>query len=186
MRGSGGFTLTETLVVVAVSAILGGAVAGIWIGYNSFFTLQQTTVAVAGSASRIISVAEAAMLQATSVVTSHTFVASGTTLTTGTSTLVLQLPSVNSSGNVISNTYDYIAIYASSTNAYEQVDAAAGSTRASGTINLSNTLSSLTFTYYATPVTGATSTLIDVQTATTLLHGSASDHLRQTLYLRNN
>jgi len=185
-RASRGFTLTETLVVVAVSAILGAAITGIWIGYNNFFALEQTTVVVATSASRVVSVAEAAMLQASSVESSHTFTNSGTTLTSGTSTLVLKLPTVNSSGNVVSNSYDYIAIYASNTNAYEQIDAAAGSARVSGTTILSTALSALTFTYYANPITAATSTFIDVQTSTSLVSGTASSHLHETLYLRNN
>ncbi len=182
-RFARGFTLVETLIVVAVVAILGGAIASMWIGYNNFFAVEEAQVDAAGSAARVVSHVETAAMQASGVVASHTF--SGTTITSTSTALVLQLPSIDSSGNIISNAYDYVAFYASSTDAYEATDPAAGSTRVAGTVALSDALQSLAFNYYAVPLTDATSTRIDISTSVSLLHGSATDHLAETVYLRN-
>lgn len=178
-----GFTLAETLVVVVVAVLIGTAVVSMWIGYNNYFSLELAQASVGSDAERIMSQAEVAALQASGVASSHTF--SGTTITSTSSALVLQVPSIDSSGTILANTYDYIALYASSTNAYKAIDAAAGSSRTTGTTKLSASLQSLSFTYYTSPVTSATSTFIDVRTAATLLRGTAASHLSETLYFRN-
>jgi len=60
---------------------------------------------------------------------------SGTAYTTSSTVLVLKMPSINSSGNVIASTYDYVAFYRDGTDAtkiWSDTEAAAGSRRIPG------------------------------------------------------
>lgn len=178
-----GFTLMEILITMFIVGLIAVVLFNVYNGYNTVFAIQQTRVDVNGSAREIADEFKKTALQARRVVASHTF--SGVIRTSGSTTTVFELPSVNGAGDVISASYDYVAFYATSTDAYKVTDGAIGSVRASSTRHLSNTLKTLTFTYNNGNITLATSTDVDVQTQTTLKGQVISAHVRESARLRN-
>lgn len=179
-----GFSLMETVIVVGIVALVAVPLTDLLRGYYALFTMQETVVEVDTSASAAIDEVRAAALQANRVVSSHAF--SGATYASGTTTLVLRLPSVDASGTILPGAYDYVGFYATGTTAYRATDAAAGSMRQSGTKRLSGVLRSLAFTYNNADVTRATSTAVDVVTHATSSKGQPLErHLSEQIRLRN-
>lgn len=179
-----GFTLMETLTVVGIVSLIVIALFNIYEGYGTVFVIQQARVDVNGSAREIADEFKKTVLQASRVVASHDF--SGVTHTSGNAVAVFEVPSVNSTGDIIAGTYDYVAFYATSADAYKVTDGASGSVRASSTKHLSKTLSALAFTYNNSTITLATSTTIEIQTQTTAKDQTISAHIYETARLRNN
>lgn len=178
-----GFTLIEVLISIVIISFILIALFNIYTGYNTVMTIQQAHIDVNGSARTIVDEFKQTAMQADSVVASHAF--SGTTYSSGTSAIVFELPSIDSSGNIISGTYDYIVLYATSTSAYKITDSGTGSARISGTRHLSDTLSTLSFTYSNASITQATSTDLDVITQTTVRTQTLQAHVHETARLRN-
>jgi len=177
-RGTG-FTLIETVMIVALAVLLLLATVQLYLVYNRSLSAQKSTISVMLGSGNLVDAVYTAALQADHVVASHTF--SGLLLTTGTSIVVFELPTVDSSGAILA-TFDYVGFYASGTSAYRAVDAAVGSARASGTKQLTSVLQALTFTY-----DNATPSLVSNVTmdATTTQAGATSNHIRKQTYLRN-
>jgi prepilin-type N-terminal cleavage/methylation domain-containing protein len=178
-----GFTLIETIVVLVIGVCTLMALVNLFFMFNNVYGYQQAFIATAGSASTVLNSLETYVAQAEQVLSSRTI--SGTTYTTGASTLVLQLPAIDSSGSVIANAKDYVVFYASSTKLYARVSPDASSVRTGGTKQLSGTLQSITFTYDSGTVTEATSVSIDVQTRSQYKTTPVQSRLTETIYLRN-
>lgn len=178
-----GFTLVETFIVVGISVVALVALTNLFLIFNSTYGNQQVFMAVAGSASTAMNAFEAAILPADQVLASHDF--SGTVYSSSATTLVLELPSVDSSGNIIAGTKDYIAFYSSSATLYRLTQAGAGSIRASGLTQLSTTLNSLSFTYDNGDSTKVTSVTADIVTQARFKQQMVQGHLNEQLYLRN-
>jgi prepilin-type N-terminal cleavage/methylation domain-containing protein len=180
---SSGFTLLETVIVVAISSIAMLALVNLFFTFNSIYGYQQTFIATAGSASSSMNAFETYVTQADQVLAAHSF--SGTTYTSTTTSLVLELPSVDSSGNTVTAAKDYVVLYASSTQLYVLVAADAQSTRTSGRKTLSGTLSSLTLTYSNANFTQVTNVSVDMLTRGTYKNQTIQSRLTEQLYLRN-
>lgn len=178
-----GFTLVETFIVIGLSVIALLALANLFFIFNSVYGNQQAFMAAAGSASNAMNALEAAVLPADQVLASHNF--SGTTYSSGATALVLSLPSVDSSGNIIAGTTDYVAFYSSSTNFYRLTAAGTGSTRVSGLKLLSTTLYSLSFVYDDADFTKVTNVAADIVTQAQFKQQVVQGHLNERLYLRN-
>jgi len=178
-----GFTIVELLIVIAVTGLIGAAMVELFISYDSTVTLHRAAIETDTSATMLANELRDMTLQANAIVASHSF--SGATLSTGTTSLVLSLPAISSSGSVINGAYDYIGFYASGTTAYRLVDANGSSARASGSKQLSKTLSSMTFSYPAANVTQATSTTFTIITSMTVRGKTAEVQLSESVYLRN-
>ena len=178
-----GFTLIEVTILTSVTAVALVALVNLFLMFNSMYSYQRVFIATAGSSGAALNALQASILPADGVLVSHNF--SGTTYTSATTTLVLELPTVNSSGNLVSGAKDYVAFYASSTELYRRVEANAQSVRISGLTLLSTTLSSLSFTYGNVDVTQATNIITDIQTQTQFKQQTIQSHLREQLYLRN-
>ncbi|MDD3531639.1 MAG: hypothetical protein PHV99_03570 [Candidatus Pacebacteria bacterium] len=178
-----GFTLIETFIVIAMSVVALAALANLFIMFNTSYGYQQAFIASAGSASSAMNALEASVLPADQVLASHSF--NGTTYSSGAATLVLELPSIDSSGNVITGVYDYIVFYASATNLYRLTVIGTGSVRSAGLKLLSATLSSLSFTYDNADFTKVTSVTADLETQAQFKQQTVESHLAERLYLRN-
>lgn len=178
-----GFTLLEVVIVLAMFVVMMSLLITFFIKYNTSFLFDRAVVMTGSSAGIVMQEVVTSTLQSDQVLYSHVF--SGTAYITGTSTLVLELPAVDASGNVISNTYDYIAIYTSGSTVYRIISADASSSRRSGTKILSTTLQSLTFTYNSTDVTQISSVTADVQTSSSVKGVPAQAHLTELVRLRN-
>lgn len=178
-----GFTLIETIVAIGIASLLIGVLFLLFDNYNKVFKAQQTSARVLVSASQAGNELQNYARQASAVVSSYTF--SGTTYTSNSTTLVMKMPAVDSSGSLITGEYDYVVFYTSSGKLYEKVSAYASSDRKTLTKQLSDTASSVTFTYNNGTPSSATQVDVDIIMSATEAHATASHELKQTLYLQN-
>jgi type II secretory pathway pseudopilin PulG len=178
-----GFTIVETLIVLAIFIVMTVTLGYLYVGYNKSFVYVQATVDVAGSAGSVVSEVSDAVKQATRVVTSHTF--SSTNRTTGANVLVVELPSIDSSGNILAGDFDYVAFYMTGVNVYMAIDADSSSSRTSVTKILSDTGQSLGFTYDNGDMSLVTMVNVNIQTSKVVLSQTVSSSLHQQVYLRN-
>lgn len=178
-----GFTLLETLIVIGISTVAFAALVNMYLTFNSVYGYQQAFIAAAGSAGTSMNAFSATVLPASAVLASHTF--SGIAYSSGSGTLVLELPAIDASGVTIVGVKDYVVFYASGTTLYRLTETAVESSRTPGLKTLSQTLNTLTFTYDNADLTKATSVTVDITTRAAFKHHVVDSHLREQLYLRN-
>lgn len=178
-----GFTLIEVLITIALSVILMLALEKLYVVYGRVIVSQKSTIEVALGGNSIMDAVRIAGLQAGHVVAAHSF--SGTSYTSGTTTVLFELPSVDASGTIIGGAYDYIGIHASSTSAYRLTDAAPGSIRVSGSKRLTSVLGALSFAYDSQSFPSVTSIVVDATTTAVVREETTRAHLREQVYLRN-
>lgn len=171
-----GFTIIETIIVIAIFLIIIAGLLALYTNYNKVYNSQQATARVIGSSSITVAELQGDVRQASEIMTSYVF--SGTTYTTDADTLVLKLPALLNSSSGLGE-YDYIVYYLNGTKLYRQVLASANSTRKSVTQQLSDTISSVAFTYAIGSVG------VDIQLQLTVGRSTVSHRIQQTLYLRN-
>lgn len=178
-----GFTLIETLVTAAIVVILSWVLIGMYLNYTAFHARQGASLEMVLTAGQLANRLHMNAAQASTIADTHTF--AGTAYTSSADTLVLQLPAVNASGDILPATYDYVAYYATGTIAYELIDANAGSIRLSGSKTLSTTVESLSFTYQASPSSSGWVEM-DLQTETASSSAATTTtHITERSYLRN-
>ncbi|KKW22811.1 MAG: hypothetical protein UY67_C0035G0016 [Candidatus Kaiserbacteria bacterium GW2011_GWA2_52_12] len=175
--------MIEVLTVVFIFSLIMLAIFTLYINYQNLLGTQEALIDTAGSASASITDIQNSVLQADHVVASYSF--SGTDHTSTTTSLVLELPSRTSDGDIVAGSYDYIAYYASSTTLYRTVEAAVGSSRQSGTRSFSHTLNMLAFTYDSSSFASVSKITVDITTEKVVKQKSTTAHLNQDIYLRN-
>jgi len=178
-----GFTLIETVIVIALSASMFGVLSLLVRSFYVSYSYEQSAAISAESARSVIKEVESLTLVADKVLSSHVF--SSATYDSSSNSLVLEIPSIDSSGAIVSGSYDYAAFYLQDTNAYRILEANAASSRASGTKKLSDTISSLTFSYNNADFALADAVTVDVQTLVQSRGQGSADHRSEQLYLRN-
>ncbi len=181
--GARGVTLVETLVVLALFVLISGFLVSLTIQYNSLYNLGEAQFVTVDDTRTVLNSISVYTVQAYRVAGSHTI--SGTLYTSGTSTLVVQIPAVSANGDIVASTWDYVAFYKTGNNVYRRVDANANSSRASGLRQLGSAITSLTFTYNNASTTLATQVSVDVQSSSTIGHVAANHHETANLILRN-
>lgn len=180
---SKGFTLIETLIVIAIGLAMLTALASLIESFYRTAAYQVASEHVSGSASATMREMESLIPSADAVLASYTF--PDATYTSSSTVLVLKLPSIDSTGTVITNAYDYAAIYRIGNSAYSQIEASANSARPSGTTLLSAYVQSLTFTYNSADPSTATAVTVDLKTETSAGSNTLTDHRNEYLGLRN-
>ncbi|MCX6766717.1 MAG: hypothetical protein NT170_02970 [Candidatus Moranbacteria bacterium] len=177
------FSLAEAVISVAVVIFILVAFLVIYSNYNKFFNLQQNEIALGNSGREAVKELQNAALQADKILASQTV--SGTTYTTGAHTVVLEIPSIDGSGNIVSGKDDYAVFYLTGKSFYRRIQADAASSRHSGSNKISDSVSALTLTYDNANLAQAKKIDADVQMQMTMNKQTASYHLRQEIYLRN-
>ena len=177
------FTLIEMMIVIAVGTAMLLILGVLIFNFNKTAIYQQTLSQSSGSASALMREIKSLTLPATFVLQTHTF--SSATHTSSSTALVLEIPSINSSGTVIANTYDYAAFYVVGTKAYRLLEPDALSARASGTKLLSSTISALTFTYNNASFPAISAITADVQTQASTTQEILTDRRTEQIRLRN-
>lgn len=145
-----GLTLLELLIAMSITAIVGVVLLDIIIQNNGLVFIQQAKVSQGLSLNNahteiFDAIHNAAQIAATCPSPTCTASYSSTK-----NSIVLAIPSLNASGNPITNTYDYEVITADSQNndiLREYIYPNSSSTRKSQNKVLSTTLASLTFYY---------------------------------------
>lgn len=182
-KSSRGFTLIEAIIIIVISVSMLISVGILIYNFNKTYNYNSALSQSSGSTSAIMREIESLVLPADAILQTHTF--SGSTRTSSSTVLVLEIPSIDSSGNAISNTYDYAAFYTIGTNAYRLLEANASSKRSSGTKLLSSTVNTLTFSFNGADFTKISTTTVDVQTRATVKQDILSDHRSEQMRLRN-
>lgn len=103
---SKGITLTEILVTLAITAVVGTLLVTIFSQNNRLFYNQQTKVSHGISSNEAINQIDDGIRGAVTVESQYP--AQNPNYISGVSTLILKLPSIDTSGNVISTTFDYM------------------------------------------------------------------------------
>lgn len=178
-----GFTLFETLVVIVISTLMLIVLGNFYLNFNKAVRNDGSLMAVAGGAANVIQGAEKLVLPASRILTSHTFAVG--TFSSNASTLVVEIPSIDATGNQISNAYDYGVLYVQGTNANLVIEKSASSVRVAQKKLLTGALGSLTFTYNDASTTLATLVTVDVVASTSIKEGLRTTHLTEQLNLRN-
>jgi len=151
-NSSGGFTIVELIVVVGLTAVISLFLAYL-VGYQyQIYNTQAAQLSVTSDARGMADDIDSYVRQA------HRVLSSYLTYTTGSQTLVLQVPSIDSSGQIISGTYDTVVFYLSGTDFYRQVFPDASSSRPAVTKKLASGIDTANFSlaYNSADVTGAT------------------------------
>ncbi len=178
-----GFTIIETLIVLFLVSLVTMAMLQLYLSFYASYAVQNASINASYSAGQIVNETSRLALQADAIIASHIF--SGTTYTTGSTTIVLEIPSINSSGDIIAGKHDYAAVNFSTTIVTRALDADASSARVSGTKLLSDVAGNLTFTYNNGSPTLATNVTIDILTQSQVKQQTLKSHLIQKVYLRN-
>jgi len=182
-KKSWGFTLIEILVAIGIAGILLSALIWLFIAYNNYLNYLQTSMDVPQSAESVIDTATRAIRESDQILSSRSF--SGTNYTSNANSLVLRLPSVDSSRNILAGKYDYIVFYKSGTEVYSLTEADASSVRVSSLKKLSDTAESLIFTYDNADVTIAQKVDINIQNSKQVKNQIIQSNLHQQVYFRN-
>ena len=180
---SKGMTLIELLIGLAIFFILILFLANFFVSYYDSFNNLQASNLVSESTGIFINSISNVIRQASSVVSSR--VVSGNTYTSDNTTIVLQVPSINSSSEVISGTYDYMVFYLDADNIYWIVDADASSFRKSGSQIIGDNISYLSFTYNDAIITSSNKVDIVVTAQKEVKGKTFQSSLTQQVYLRN-
>lgn len=178
-----GFTLVETIVVVSLFTIMLFALFDFFINYNATYLHEEAVVKTASSAGVIVNEVTRLVAGAGQVLPSSTI--NGVTYVSGPTTLVIELPAVDAAGAIVSGAYDQAAFYSSEGRAYRVIEAHASSARPAGTKQLSDTVSSLVFTYDSASFPEVTKVTVDVVTAVSIKSSTIDQHLTQQVSLRN-
>ncbi len=178
-----GFTLIEAVITIGLFVIIMITFFALYDGYSKVYVSQQGLFNIAGSASSLMNETNTMVMQADQVVASHTFAGIG--YTTGAETLVLELPSITASGDIVNGKFDYVAIYKSGSKAYRILAADSTSSRRNETKEFSDTISSLNFTYNNLSPPEITKVDVDITTQAVSGHQTQTYHLHQQVYLRN-
>jgi prepilin-type N-terminal cleavage/methylation domain-containing protein len=109
-----GFTLLEMLITLSLAGVVGVLLIQLLVQNNGFFYQQQATVSQGLNLNDAVSQISSDIRSSSAVLVGYP-VATPTTSSSLTS-LVVAIPSIDSSGNSISNTSDYIVISKDSSN----------------------------------------------------------------------
>ena len=177
------FTLIETVIVIALSLCVVTALSFLLYTFNKALSYGNISTQSYTSAGALLREIESLALSANAVLQTRSF--SGTTYTSTTTSLVLELPSIDNSGNVIANARDYVVFYAAGANAYRLLEKNASSARVAGTKLLSSTLDTLAFSYDDTDFAQVRTVTVDIQTRAQVKEETVTSRLYQQIRLRN-
>jgi hypothetical protein len=183
LNRSTGFTLMETILVVFATAVILLAILNLFDRHGVLYSFQQAGITVTADSRRTLNDLQYLVVQSNRVLSSRTI--GGTNYSSDSDTLVLQIPSIDSSRNIISSTWDYAAIYISNGKLYRVLEGNAGSARLSGDRILAESLQSMTFTYDNADFTLVRRVDVDIQTQQTGRNFTTGTHEQQRMQLRN-
>lgn len=181
-----GFTTIELLIVIAIIATVAVVTADIFASHYLLFGSLSTTLETERSGFLAIENIRAATLGARRVLTSATI--GGTSYSSSTGTLILELPTVDSSGNLLPALYDTIVLYRDPTNStklWMETVVAAGSARQTTKRLLSDFVQDLLFLYNNNTVSSATQVDVSLIVSRATRTSTPKTPLSLTIELRN-
>lgn len=167
LRGtSPGLTLLETIIAIGIASIVMLVLSGIFLAQGRFFAIQDAISETRIHSSRVLDTAGLFLSSADSVIANHTI--NGRAYVTSTNTLIVRLPSLDDSGDIVSGNYDYLALGLNPddpTRFMYDLQSATGTARTSGKFVKAQFVDKLIFRYNTVSPTSAT--VIDLYVRTT-------------------
>ncbi len=163
-----GYTLVETIIAIALFAVLGIAIASfiyIYVEYNDFLLRQSIETEVQNSHWQALGDLELSFHQARQVTSS--LIIDGQSYETSSATLVLELYSIDAEQNILENYFDYFVYYpdaASTSILMKRVVASAFSSRYSVWQPLNKNVENLRFFYNDSNPASSTKITIAIRT----------------------
>lgn len=140
-----GLTLIEVLVAMGIAAVAGVLLVVIIVNSAGLFQEQSSKVEEGLNINDALSVVRSSIKQASAMAVSYT--AGSTTYTTNAGVLVLKVSSVDTSGNIIVNSFDYFVLYLDQGAIHLKIFPDAVSSRKPADRILSTSIDSLKFQY---------------------------------------
>ena len=181
-----GITLIETMIGLAISALLVVILSYCLVIVLRLNEAQKTVSALTSSTDRGIYRISSSIQQSSQILADA--VISGTTYTTSSSALVLKIPTVNSSGQIISGSYDTVVYRRNPSDLSELqeiTDAEAGSARFDGTHLIARFVTNLLFRYNNSNYSLASTATVFLKTGTTVRGVLKESANQTTVRLRN-
>ena len=104
-----GLTLVELLITMGISIIIGGLLTVIILNSAGLYYKESSKLTEGLNINDTLTKVRETIKESSSIATSYT--QGSTTYTSGTTQLVLKVPSLDSSNNIISNTFDYFVFF---------------------------------------------------------------------------
>ncbi len=192
LKGNGGFTLIEVLLVGVIGSVVGILLISILVQNNGLFSTHSAQVAQGVGLNDIISEVSSSIKTASSVAPSYP--STNPTYISSTNTLVLSIPSIDASGNPVDNTLDFLVFTSDNQNQKilrELLFPDLSSSRKSMNKVLATTLSSINFSYSdlnGNPVSPSVASKISytVNLSTKAGYGTEEASASSQAILRNN
>ena len=147
MKNQLGLTLVEAIIAVAIAAVLGILLPIIIVNSSNIFYKQTSKVSQGLGLNDALSKMKETIKESSSVAPAYP--ASGSPVYTSASQqIVLKIPSLDVSGNTISNTYDYFVFFLDADKLRSKIFPDVSSTRKSGNQILATNVNTLSFKYY--------------------------------------
>jgi len=185
-RPSAGLSLMEMMVVIGIMMYLLLIITQIFaLNYDIFAKQSKRTDNEVGAILAAKTISQMAR-GALDVEASRTM--SGTTYTSSDSQLVLRLPAVNASNDIIAGVYDYVGFYRSTTETtkiFAVTEAGSGSIRKSGTRLVTAYNTALIFRYNNPALTGANRVSLFVVNTQTQRNITLTTRGWTSIFLRN-
>ena len=181
-----GITLIETIIGLTISALLVVILSYCLVIVLRLNEAQKTVSALTSSTDRGIYRISSSIQQSSQILSSA--VIFGTTHTTSSSALVLKIPTVNSSGQIISGSYDTVVYRRNPSDLSELqeiTDAEAGSARFDGTHIIARFVTNLLFRYNNSDYSSASTATVFLKTGTTVRGVLKESANQTTVRLRN-
>lgn len=179
-----GATLLEVSVSMSIAAIVFLIVGGMFIAQGRYFAIEDAIAETQYQAFQALDTVGLYASSARAVVGSRTI--NGTSYSSGTSTVVLELPSVAADGGIIGGSYDYVALglYGPDPSRFVvDIDAATGSVRADATQLKAAFVDKVIFRYNAVTATSATAIDLYIRTIKTARGQVVRTPLGKSYYL---
>ena len=167
-----GVTLSELLIAMSIFAVIGVVIYNVYLAAGSFSNDEQHKIIVDLSASRILSVMDGNLRQATKVHTSHDF--GGDIRFTGDDVLVVGLPSLV--GGQPSSGVDYVAFYLENGKLMMQTDPDAASSRTDATTVVTDDVKDVNFRYNTVTADQATAVTVTLAAERTIRGASYTQY----------
>ena len=178
-----GFTIIEMIVVLGVTSLILLALFAVYDWHSKMYNYEEAVIRVAQSSRLASDSLHALVSQSYRVLASGTV--NGAAYTSGAATVVLELPSIDSSDNVISGKWDTAVIYQNGSSLMEALQPDPASSRQQVQKLLSDSVFSLTFSYDNADFTQVKKVTVDLQNQLTVRAQTVQHHIQQDMFLQN-
>jgi len=176
---SGGFTIMEVIIAASIGIVVMSSVLFLFIRGNQMFVFDSRYLDTQKNVRLALDNISQDTRRAGDVVST----AIGSVPASTLQQLVLEISSIDASGNPITGSNDYFRYTLNSTT-LEKTTWAFGGTRTSGTKNISSNISNLAFGYLPT-LAGATRITISITSTATVMNKTHTKTLNTSVKLRN-